>query len=163
MSSFLRRVAVYAAVLVGLVAFGAVPASAGTAQVEYLCRSRGPATPATIQITVEAPTSGPVGDAVAITIIVVHGTTPVPLPTGSRIAFINLLVQGSSPEVRRYTLANPSIPAGPITYMTSVLFGSSTPGVVTIRPGDISFYHYSQECVPRYPDSVPVLATIQFS
>jgi hypothetical protein len=163
MSSFLRRAAVYAAVLVGLVAFGVVPASAGTAQVEYLCSSGGPATPTTIQITVEAPTSGPLGDAVVITIIVVHGTTPVPLSTGSRIAFIDLLVQGGGAEVQQYTLANPSIPAGPITYRTSAQFGLPTPGVVTIRPGDISFYHYSEECVPRYPDSVPVLATIQVS
>lgn len=126
-------------------------------------RSHGPATPATIHITVDAPTTAPAGDAVAITIIVVHGTTPVPLSTGSRIAFINLLVQGAGAEVQEYTLANPSIPAGPITYRTSALFGLSTPGVVTIRPGDISFYSYSEDCVPRYPDSVPVLATIQVS
>lgn len=162
MSSLLRRVAVYATILVGLVAFGAVPASAGTAQVEYLCRSRGPATPATIEITVEAPTAGRQWDIVVITIIVVHGTTRVPLTAGSRIAFFDLLVQGSGPEVQRYTLTNTAVPAGPITYRTSAQFGLPTVGAVTFRPSGISFYN-SEDCVPRYPDSVPVLATIQVS
>lgn len=158
--SLLRRVAVCAVVAIGFVMLAAVPASAGTARIDYLCTSGGSAaTPATIEVTITAPATANRGDVVVITMIVVHGTTPRPLPTGARIAEFDLLVQGIEPERQRYVLANPAIPAGPINYRTSAQLGMPTnAGVVNYRAGNISFPN-SEVCVPRNPGSTPMIAS----
>lgn len=159
MSSLPRKVAVCAAVIIGIVTVGVVPASASTAQVEYLCTTNGSApTPTMIGVGVTAPATSMPWEGKIVSMSVTHGTTQNPLPTGAVWARFDLLAENLNVERMEFFLTNPQLAAGqPIRYQTSAELGMPGSGVVTYRPGDITFQN--SECVPRYPDSVPVLAT----
>lgn len=165
MSSLFRRIAVCAVVITGILAFTAVPAAAGTARVEFLCGSVGPIiTPHTFDFTITPPATARRGQTATVSAKVtrVGAGSSSPVPAGQYEVKFDIALEGAGAETLRVVLTNPAIPVGGLlNYSGSAQLTFPNTGTVNYRPARL--VHTASSCIPRYPDSVPVVATTQVS
>lgn len=164
MSSLLRRVAVCAAVVVSVLMVGALPASAGTARVDYVCGSVGMIVPVTFDVTVTPPATAVRGQTAPVSATVKHTTYPVtaPVAAGYYQATLVVALDGAGAETVQITLTNPALATGEyLRYSGTAQLTFPTAGTVEYRPD--RFWRSAMGCILRYPNTVPVLATTQVS
>lgn len=163
--SLLRRIAICLAVVVGIATFSATPAWAGTARIEFMCASMGPMIrPVTFDFTITPPATAGRGQTATIPAIVEFTTYPVqqPEPAGKYQATLTVALQGAGTETLRIPMTNPALQVGDYQrFEGSAPLSFPTAGTVTYRPRHFALPYAG--CIPRYPDSVPVVATTQVS
>ncbi|MCT2588059.1 hypothetical protein [Actinophytocola gossypii] len=144
---------------------GTVPATAGTARVEYMCGSVGPViSPRMFDVTITPPATAHQGQTATISATVVQTVYPAtrPVPAGEYEAVFHVALEGAGVEKVRMDLTNPAIPAGELLrFSGSAQLTFPNTGTVSYRPD--RFGYSMLGCIPRYPETVPVVATTRVS